>query len=141
MANCPLIGFSLELPQHPFRGVIICGCDNITTRKKIGRNLYKPPMDNKTSGRPIQKPNKTYEKAPFKCHKCGSTSHFANTCPKKTRINDIEIEKDDTKETKNVSVHESDSEPYEEEEIPDELSIENINVSVEVTEIHSHLPQ
>ncbi|MBW0585504.1 hypothetical protein O181_125219 [Austropuccinia psidii MF-1] len=113
--------------------------EDITTRTKIGKNWYKPPMDNKTSGIPIPKPNKTHDKAPLKCHKCGSTSHLANTCPKNTQINEIEIEKDDTKETKDVSVHESDSEPSEEEELPDELSIENNNVSFEVTEVHTHL--
>ncbi|MBW0586792.1 hypothetical protein O181_126507, partial [Austropuccinia psidii MF-1] len=58
-----------------------------------------------------------------------------------TRINEIEIEKDDAKETNDVHVHESDSEPSEEEELPDELSIENINFSFEVTEVHTHLPQ
>ncbi|MBW0536493.1 hypothetical protein O181_076208 [Austropuccinia psidii MF-1] len=113
----------------------------ITTRTKIGRNWYKNPMDNKTSGKKIPKPNEPHDKAPLKCHKCGSTSHLANTCPKKTRINEIEIEKDDTKETKDVSVYESDSEPSEEEELQDELIIENINVSFEVTEVHTNLPQ
>ncbi|MBW0507388.1 hypothetical protein O181_047103 [Austropuccinia psidii MF-1] len=58
-----------------------------------------------------------------------------------TRINEIEIEKDDTKETNDVPVHESDSERSEGEELPDELSIENINVSFEVTEVHTHLPK
>ncbi|MBW0528860.1 hypothetical protein O181_068575 [Austropuccinia psidii MF-1] len=73
--------------------------EDITTRTKTGRNWYKPPMDKKTSGKPIPKPNKPYDKAPFKCHKCGSKSHLANTCPKKTRINEIEINKvEDTKE-------------------------------------------
>ncbi|MBW0546580.1 hypothetical protein O181_086295 [Austropuccinia psidii MF-1] len=115
--------------------------EEITTRKNIGRNWYKPPMDNKINGKPIPKPNKPHEKAPLKCHKCGITSHLANTCPKKTRINEIEIEKNDTKETNDVPVHESDSEPSEEEELPDELSIENINVSFELTEVHTHLPQ
>ncbi|MBW0517131.1 hypothetical protein O181_056846 [Austropuccinia psidii MF-1] len=71
--------------------------EDITTRTKIGRNWYKPPMDNKTNGKPITKPNKPHEKAPLKYHKCGSTSHLANTCPKKTRIDEIEIGKDDTK--------------------------------------------
>ncbi|MBW0572485.1 hypothetical protein O181_112200 [Austropuccinia psidii MF-1] len=103
--------------------------EDITTGTKIGRNWYKPPMDNKTSGKPIPKPNKPQEKALLKCGKCGSTSHLANTCPKNTKINEIEIEKDDSKETNDVPVHESDSEPSEEEELPDELSIENINVS------------
>ncbi|MBW0498590.1 hypothetical protein O181_038305 [Austropuccinia psidii MF-1] len=114
---------------------------DITTRTQIGRNWYKPPMDNKTSGKPIPKPNKPHDKAPLKCHKCEITSHLANTCPKKTRINEIEIEKDDTKETNDIPVHESESETIEEEELPDELSIENINVSFEVTEVHTHLPQ
>ncbi|MBW0531236.1 hypothetical protein O181_070951 [Austropuccinia psidii MF-1] len=115
--------------------------EDITTRTKIGRNWYKSPIDNKTSGKPISKPNKPHDRLPLKCHKCGSTSHLASTCPNKTRINEIEIEKYDTKETNDVHVHESDSEPSEEEELPDELSIENINVSFEVTEVHTHLPQ
>ncbi|MBW0592150.1 hypothetical protein O181_131865 [Austropuccinia psidii MF-1] len=115
--------------------------EDITSRTKIGRNWYKPPIDNKTRGKPIPKPKKPHEKATLKCHNSGSTSHLANTCAKKTRINEIEMEKDDTKETNDVPVHEIDSEPSEEEELPDELSIENIIVSFEVTEVHSHLPQ
>ncbi|MBW0556470.1 hypothetical protein O181_096185 [Austropuccinia psidii MF-1] len=83
--------------------------EDITTRTKIGRNWYKPPMDNRASGKMIPKANKPHHKAPLKFHKCGSTSHLANTSPKKTRINEIEIEKHDTKETKDVSVQESDS--------------------------------
>ncbi|MBW0485557.1 hypothetical protein O181_025272 [Austropuccinia psidii MF-1] len=99
-------------------------------------------MENKTSGKPIPKPNKPHDKALFKCYKCGSTSHLANTCPKKIRINEIEIDKvEDTKETNNVSLHDSNSEPSEEEGVPDGLSIENINVSFGVTEVHIHLPQ
>ncbi|MBW0583762.1 hypothetical protein O181_123477 [Austropuccinia psidii MF-1] len=67
--------------------------EDITTRTKICRNWYKPPMDNKTSGKTILKPNKPNEKAPLNYHRCESTSHLANTFPKKTRINEIEIEK------------------------------------------------
>ncbi|MBW0574426.1 hypothetical protein O181_114141 [Austropuccinia psidii MF-1] len=116
--------------------------EDITTRTKIGRNWSKSPIDNKTNGKPISKPNKPQDRLPLKCHKCGSTSHLANTCPKKTRINEINVEKvEDTKETTDVSLHESDSEPSEEEEVPEELSIEKINVSFEVTEVHTHLPQ
>ncbi|MBW0538612.1 hypothetical protein O181_078327 [Austropuccinia psidii MF-1] len=137
--------------EHAIRSRCIDSCstehytnamEDITTRKKIGRNRYKPPMDNKTSGKPIPKPNKPHEKAPLKCHKCGSTSHLAKTCPKKTGITEIEIDKvEDTKETNNLSLHDCDSEPSEEEEVQDELSIENIDVSFEVTEVHTHLPQ
>ncbi|MBW0543853.1 hypothetical protein O181_083568 [Austropuccinia psidii MF-1] len=115
--------------------------EDITTRTKIGRNWYKPSIDSKTCGKSIPKLNKPHEKASLKCHKCVSTSHLANTCPKKARINEIEIEKDDTKETNDVPEHEGYSEPSEEEELPDELSIENLNASFEVTEVHTHLPQ
>ncbi|MBW0501290.1 hypothetical protein O181_041005 [Austropuccinia psidii MF-1] len=116
--------------------------EDFTTRTKIGRNWYKPPMDNKTSGKPIPKPNKPHDKATLKRHKCGRTFHLADTCPNKTRINEIEIDKAiDTKETNNVSLHDSESEPSEEEVVPNELTIESINVSFEVTEVHTHIPQ
>ncbi|MBW0475179.1 hypothetical protein O181_014894 [Austropuccinia psidii MF-1] len=67
--------------------------EDITTRKQIGRNWYKPPMDNKTSGQPSSRPNEPQERAPFKFHKFQSTSHLANTVQKETRINGIEIKK------------------------------------------------
>ncbi|MBW0553844.1 hypothetical protein O181_093559 [Austropuccinia psidii MF-1] len=115
--------------------------EDITTRTKIGRNWSKSPIKNKTNGKPICKINKPQEIPPLKCHKCGSTSHLANTCPKKTIINEINVEKvEDTKETTDVFLHESDSEHSEEEEVPEELSIENINLYFEVTEVHTHLP-
>ncbi|MBW0544206.1 hypothetical protein O181_083921 [Austropuccinia psidii MF-1] len=92
--------------------------EDITTRAKIGRNRYKSPIDIKTSGKPISKQNKPQDILPLKCHKCGSTAHLANTCPKKTRVNEINIEKvEDTKETKDISLHESDYETFEEESI------------------------
>ncbi|MBW0543324.1 hypothetical protein O181_083039 [Austropuccinia psidii MF-1] len=104
--------------------------EDITTRTKIERNWYKTPMDNKDSGKPIPNPKKSHDKVTLKCHQSGITSHLENTCPKKTRINEIEIDKvEDTKETNNVSLHDSDSEPSGKEEVSDELSIENINVS------------
>ncbi|MBW0472111.1 hypothetical protein O181_011826 [Austropuccinia psidii MF-1] len=82
----------------------------ITTRKTIGRNWYKPSIDNKISGKPISKPNRPQDRAPLRCHKCESTSHLANTCPKKTSINEIEVEKeDDTNKANDVSLRESDS--------------------------------
>ncbi|MBW0497211.1 hypothetical protein O181_036926 [Austropuccinia psidii MF-1] len=67
--------------------------EDITTRTKIGRNWYKRPIDNKTNGKPISKPKKPHYKASLKSHKCGSTSYLNNTCPKKTNLNEVEIEK------------------------------------------------
>ncbi|MBW0506272.1 hypothetical protein O181_045987 [Austropuccinia psidii MF-1] len=90
--------------------------EDITTRTRISRNVYKPPIDNTTGGNPISRPNKLQEIACLKCHKCGITSHFANNCQKRAIINEIEVEKvEDTKETVDVSLPESDSEPSEEE--------------------------
>ncbi|MBW0584758.1 hypothetical protein O181_124473 [Austropuccinia psidii MF-1] len=57
--------------------------EDITTRTKIGRNWSKSPIDNKTNGKPISKPNKPQDRLPLKCHKCGSTSHLAKNCPKR----------------------------------------------------------
>ncbi|MBW0535728.1 hypothetical protein O181_075443 [Austropuccinia psidii MF-1] len=127
---------------EPFSiGDYINSMKDITTRTNIGRNWYKPPINNKPSGKPISRPNIPQYRASLKFHKCGSTSHLANTCPKKTRINEIKNEKEDnTKETNDVSLYESDSEPSEEEEITDKLSIETFCVSFEVTEMHTHLP-
>ncbi|MBW0507196.1 hypothetical protein O181_046911 [Austropuccinia psidii MF-1] len=65
--------------EHAIRSRCIENCSTeyyinameyITTRTKIGRNWYKPSMDNKTSGKPIPKPNKPHDKSPLKCHKC-----------------------------------------------------------------------
>ncbi|MBW0508351.1 hypothetical protein O181_048066 [Austropuccinia psidii MF-1] len=90
--------------------------EDITTRKEIGRNYYKPPIDIKISGKTIQRPNKPQDRAPFKVHKCKSTSHLANTCPKKKKINEIEIEKtEDTKERNVVTVHGTDYETLKKE--------------------------
>ncbi|MBW0463568.1 hypothetical protein O181_003283 [Austropuccinia psidii MF-1] len=97
--------------------------EDINTRTKIGRNWYKPPIENKTSGKPVSRPNKTQDRATLKCHKCGIKSHLANTCPKRTRINMIEMEKSEGKKPVDVSLHESVSEPSEEEELTYQLSI------------------
>ncbi|MBW0508973.1 hypothetical protein O181_048688 [Austropuccinia psidii MF-1] len=53
--------------------------EDITTRTKIGRNWYKTPIDHKTSGKPISRPNIPQDRAPFKCQICGSESHLAST--------------------------------------------------------------
>ncbi|MBW0539761.1 hypothetical protein O181_079476 [Austropuccinia psidii MF-1] len=104
-------------------------------RTKIGRNWYKYPIENNTCGKPISRKNKPPDRYPLKCHKFGSKSQFANTFPKEKIINETEIERsEDTKETIDVSLHASDSGPSDKEELPDQLSIETINVSFEVAE-------
>ncbi|MBW0505932.1 hypothetical protein O181_045647 [Austropuccinia psidii MF-1] len=39
--------------------------EDTATRTKIGRNWYKPSIDNPTSGKPISKTNKPHEKSSF----------------------------------------------------------------------------
>ncbi|MBW0512586.1 hypothetical protein O181_052301 [Austropuccinia psidii MF-1] len=104
--------------------------------------LYPSISETMNGQKPALRPDRKEDRAPLKCHKCGSTSHLASICPKWTRINDIKIENPEyTKEKNDLSLDESDSEPDEEEELQDKLSIENINVSFDITEGHTHLPR
>ncbi|MBW0546064.1 hypothetical protein O181_085779 [Austropuccinia psidii MF-1] len=79
------------------------------------------------------------EKPVFRCHKCGSTSHLANTCIKKTKINESQfIEEVQCTEEK----EESDLESAVSEDPPvEDYPIENITAFFEFTEVHTHLPQ
>ncbi|MBW0528032.1 hypothetical protein O181_067747 [Austropuccinia psidii MF-1] len=45
--------------------------EDINTRTKDGINCYKPPIDNKTGGKPASRPHKPQYKALLKFHKCG----------------------------------------------------------------------
>ncbi|MBW0504084.1 hypothetical protein O181_043799 [Austropuccinia psidii MF-1] len=68
----------------PFSTVdYINAMEDITARTKIGRNWYKPPMENRTSGKPITKPNKPHDKAPLKFHKCRSNLIWQTLVPKR----------------------------------------------------------
>ncbi|MBW0568285.1 hypothetical protein O181_108000 [Austropuccinia psidii MF-1] len=59
----------------------------------------------------------------------------------KTIINEIEIgNTKETKKTNDSAFYESNSDPSEEEELPAKLGLEKLNVSFEVTEMHTHLP-
>ncbi|MBW0587660.1 hypothetical protein O181_127375 [Austropuccinia psidii MF-1] len=79
------------------------------------------------------------ERPVLKCHKCGSTSHLANTCTKKTKINEFQvIEGIQCTEEK----EESDQDSAVSEDIKvEDYPIEDITAFFEVTEVHTHLPQ
>ncbi|MBW0524825.1 hypothetical protein O181_064540 [Austropuccinia psidii MF-1] len=75
----------------------------------------------------------------LKCHKCGSTSHLANTCTRKVKINKIQVlEEVQCTEEKEESYH--DSAIFEDTTVED-FSIENITAFFEVTEVHTNIPQ
>ncbi|MBW0476817.1 hypothetical protein O181_016532 [Austropuccinia psidii MF-1] len=87
----------------------------------------------------ISREDKRPERPVLKHHKCGSTSHLANTCAKKTKINEVQI----IEEAQCTGEKEESDQAYAvSEETPVEYhSIENISAFFQVTEVHTHLPQ
>ncbi|MBW0552271.1 hypothetical protein O181_091986 [Austropuccinia psidii MF-1] len=87
----------------------------------------------------ISRDNRKPEIPVLKCHKCGSTSHLANTCTKKTKINEVQVIEEVlcTKEKEESDLDYAVSEDTPVEDYP----IENITAFFEVTEVHTHLPQ
>ncbi|MBW0540640.1 hypothetical protein O181_080355 [Austropuccinia psidii MF-1] len=87
----------------------------------------------------ISREDRRSEKPVLKCHKCGSTSHLANTCTKKTNSNEAQVieEAGCTKEKEESDLHSAVS-----EDTPvDDYPIESITAFFEVTEVHTPLPQ
>ncbi|MBW0578235.1 hypothetical protein O181_117950 [Austropuccinia psidii MF-1] len=64
--------------------------EDIITRTRIGKTCTEIPMESKVVPEiPIE--DKRPERPVLKCHKCGSTSNLANTCTKKTKINEVQV--------------------------------------------------
>ncbi|MBW0568905.1 hypothetical protein O181_108620 [Austropuccinia psidii MF-1] len=101
--------------------------EDIITRTRIGKTWTKIPMESKMISR-IPREDRRQEKLFLKCHKCGSTSHLANTCTKVTKINEVQVMEE-------VQCTE------EKEESDQDSAVENITAFFEVTEVHTHLPQ
>ncbi|MBW0554029.1 hypothetical protein O181_093744 [Austropuccinia psidii MF-1] len=111
--------------------------EDIITRTRIGKTWTKIPMESKIIAK-IPRDERRTEKPFLKGHKCGSTSHLANTCTKKTKINEVQvIEEVQCTEEKEESV--LDSEVSEDTPVED-YTIENITAFFEVTEVHTHFP-
>ncbi|MBW0567340.1 hypothetical protein O181_107055 [Austropuccinia psidii MF-1] len=64
--------------------------NNIITTKRIGKNWTKNPMESKIVPK-ASREDKRAERPVLKCHKCGSNSHLANTCMKKTKFNGVQV--------------------------------------------------
>ncbi|MBW0494693.1 hypothetical protein O181_034408 [Austropuccinia psidii MF-1] len=64
--------------------------EDIITRTGIGKTWTRIPMESKIFPK-ISGEDRKSERPVFKCHKCGSTSHLANTCTKKTKINEVQV--------------------------------------------------
>ncbi|MBW0461465.1 hypothetical protein O181_001180 [Austropuccinia psidii MF-1] len=87
----------------------------------------------------ISREDRRPEKPVLECHKCGSTSHLANTCTKKTKINEVQVieEAQCTEEKEESNIDSAVSELTTVEDYP----IEIITAFFEVTEVHTHMPQ
>ncbi|MBW0530087.1 hypothetical protein O181_069802 [Austropuccinia psidii MF-1] len=105
---------------------------DIITRTRIGKTWTRVPMESKMVPK-TSREDKRLERPVLKCHKCGSTSHFSNTCTKKANINEAQC----TEETEESDLDSAVSEDTPVEDYP----IENITAFFEVTEVHNNLPQ
>ncbi|MBW0565367.1 hypothetical protein O181_105082 [Austropuccinia psidii MF-1] len=112
--------------------------EDIITRTKIGKTWTRVPMKSKMVSK-TSREDKRPERSVLKCHKCGSTSHLANTCTKKANINKVQVieEVTCTEEKEESGLHSAAS-----GDIPvEDYYTENITAFFEVTQFHTHLPQ
>ncbi|MBW0531680.1 hypothetical protein O181_071395 [Austropuccinia psidii MF-1] len=110
----------------------------IITRTRIGKTWTSTPIESKMVAK-LSRDEKRPERTVLKCHKSGSTSHLANTCTKKTKINEVQIIE---KAQYTAEKEESGQDSALSEETPGkDYSIQDITAFFEVTEAHTRLPQ
>ncbi|MBW0510283.1 hypothetical protein O181_049998 [Austropuccinia psidii MF-1] len=112
--------------------------EDIITRTRIGKIWTKIPMESKIISK-IPREDRRPDKSVLKCHTCGSTSHLANTCTKKTKINEAQVI-EGTQCTEEKEEFDHNSEVSEDTPVED-YPIQNITAFFEVTEVHTHFPQ
>ncbi|MBW0545489.1 hypothetical protein O181_085204 [Austropuccinia psidii MF-1] len=64
--------------------------EDIITRTRIGKTCTRKLMESRIVPK-TSREDRRPERPVFKCHKCGSTSHLANNCTKKTKINEVQV--------------------------------------------------
>ncbi|MBW0540047.1 hypothetical protein O181_079762 [Austropuccinia psidii MF-1] len=64
--------------------------EDIITRKRTGKARTREPMESKRIPK-TSKEDRRPERSVLKCHKCGSTSHLANTFTKNSKINKFQV--------------------------------------------------
>ncbi|MBW0590202.1 hypothetical protein O181_129917 [Austropuccinia psidii MF-1] len=103
--------------------------EDIITRTRIGKTWTKIRMESKMVPK-ISIEDRKSERPVLKCHKCGSTSHLANTCTKKTKVNEVQVieEAQCTEEKEESDLDSAVSEDTQVEDYP----IENITAFFEV---------
>ncbi|MBW0539868.1 hypothetical protein O181_079583 [Austropuccinia psidii MF-1] len=121
--------------------------EEVTTRAKIGssrvnlQTRFNAPWKDSVDKKPKENSNNKYKSADTvrKCHICQSTTHLANTCPKRGKINEIDIEKEPDVEKDDIIEDNSDDKSS----IFSESSkdIENINATFYIMESYFQLPK
>ncbi|MBW0515637.1 hypothetical protein O181_055352 [Austropuccinia psidii MF-1] len=64
--------------------------EDIITKTRIGKTWTRIPMESKMVSKTSREDMRP-ERPVLKCHKSGSTSHLANPCTKKTKINEVQV--------------------------------------------------
>ncbi|MBW0501009.1 hypothetical protein O181_040724 [Austropuccinia psidii MF-1] len=122
--------------------------EEVTTRTRIGSsrvNLntrFNTPLKGSVDKNPKANSNNIKYKSSDvmrKCHIFQSTTHLANKCTKKGKINEIYIEKEPDVEKAEVNEDHSDDKSSIFSE--DSKDIENINATFDIMEAYSHLTQ
>ncbi|MBW0524607.1 hypothetical protein O181_064322 [Austropuccinia psidii MF-1] len=123
--------------------------EEVTTRTRIVssrvnlKTRFNTPWKDSVDKNPKENSNNVkYKSADIirKCHIFQSTTHLANTCPKRGEINEIDIKKEpDGEKDDNIIEENSDDKSS----IFSEYSkdIENINATFDIMESYSHLSQ
>ncbi|MBW0540939.1 hypothetical protein O181_080654 [Austropuccinia psidii MF-1] len=112
--------------------------EDIITRIRTGKTWTRIPMGSKMVSKTSREDNRP-ERPVLKCHKCGSTSHLANTFTKKKKINEVQVI-EEVKCTEDKDKYDLDFAVSEDTRV-EEYPIEKITAFFEVTEVHTHLPQ
>ncbi|MBW0576803.1 hypothetical protein O181_116518, partial [Austropuccinia psidii MF-1] len=112
--------------------------EDIITRTRICITWTKIVIESKIVLK-IFREDRRPKKPVLKCHKCGNTSHSANTCTKKTKINEVQVI-EEVHCTEEKEEYDKDSAISEDTPVEDH-PIETITAFFEVKEVHTHLPQ
>ncbi|MBW0524437.1 hypothetical protein O181_064152 [Austropuccinia psidii MF-1] len=121
--------------------------EEVTTRASIGSNKlnlkerFNTPWEASVDINTKENYNNMkYKSADIirKCHIFQSTTHLANSCPRKAKINEIDIEKEPDVEKDDDVENSNDRSSRFSESSKD---IENINSTSDIMECYSHFPQ
>ncbi|MBW0594172.1 hypothetical protein O181_133887 [Austropuccinia psidii MF-1] len=122
--------------------------EEVTTRTKIGSSMvnlktrFNTPWKDSVDKNPEENSNNVrYKSADTvrKCHICQSTTHLANTCPKRGKIHEINIKKKPDIEKDEIIEDNSDDQSTIFSESSKDM--ENINATFDIMESYPHLPQ